>query len=554
LNAAIPVLEDMISGGGKTLDGEQVFKLVDTYGLPVDMITEEAEKRGVVLDTEGFERLMEERKEQSRKGSDISSEFIFQPDHFSDAPTPSYSGELPLEADLEFILKGDRISEEILEGEYAEIITSPQSGVFYAEAGGQVGDGGSIVKKDGRMDILDTFEADGRKIFRVHATKGRFKKHDRVTLDLDAEKKKSTARNHTATHLLQAALRCVLGLLQAALRCVLGDQVMQSGSLVDERRLRFDFTHMRKLSDRELVKVEDMVNAWIREGILVSKKTKAIKEAKEDGALSFFGEKYGETVRVVSIGDRSKEFCGGTHVDNTADIEIVKIMSESSVASGIRRIEALTAENARIWLREAVKSLFEECRQLAGDAGPDIEEDIKRIAGDIISGDVKIDGNVIHDYEERIRPALLKERERLEKAAKKRQKEETAGVFSAVKEKLDEIIKNPVKAGDINLISDMLEEVDMQLLRKAAGYLEREAESGVILLGSSKGDKAYLICAVTPDLAKRGIDAREIMNGIAGRINGGGGGKPTFAQAGGKNPGGLQDALEEGKRFIENIT
>lgn len=540
LKAALPVLDDMISGGGRALAGEQIFKLVDTYGLPLDMIAEEADEKGISLDTEGFKKLMAERKERSRKGSDMSGGFIFQPDHFSGAPRPSYSEDLPLETDIEFILKGENVSDQIREGDMAEIITSPQSSGFYAASGGQVGDAGSIRKSGGRMDILNTFEVDGRKVFQVIGTEGVFKKGERVTLDLDAKKNKRTAANHTATHLLQAALRQVLG-----------EHVKQSGSYVDDKRLRFDFTHMKKLSDRELVKVEEMINGWVEEGISVSRDKKTLKEAKEEGALSFFGEKYGETVRVISIGDKSRELCGGTHVSDTGDIKIVKIISESSVASGIRRIEAVTAKNAEKWLKGTLKVLIEEVRQAArGGGGPVLEKEIEDYAGDIVSGKIKITSGVMRDFDEKIKPAFLKTREHLERAAKKLRKEEQAGIFDAVKEKMDKIAGHPVVIGEVNFVSGILEGLGMPLLRKAAGYLEKEIRSGVVLLGGSSNDKAGLICVVTADLAGGGINAREIIDSIAACISGSGGGKATFAQAGGENPKGLPDAMEEAARVI----
>ncbi len=545
LEAAVPVLESMVASdagasGELKLEGNDIFKLVDTYGLPLDVIEEEAAKRGIDLDIKGFGRLMEKRREESRASSDISGEFIFQPDRFTDAPKPSFSDDLPLEAELEFILTGDRASDEVREGEYAEVITSPQSSKFYAEAGGQVGDTGAILKPGGQMDITNTFEVDGRKVLHVVVRKGSFRKKDRVTLDLDSAKKERTARNHTATHLLQAALRQVLG-----------EHVKQSGSLVDDKRLRFDFTHMRKLSDRELRKVEDIVNAWIGKGIPVSSRTKELKEAKEEGALSFFGEKYADTVRVVSVGEKSKELCGGTHVDNTGDIEIMKITGESSVASGVRRIEAVTGENARRWLKETLKGLLDDLKAAAGGAEPELKEEVKRDIDGIVGGRLAIDADVMRGFDEKIRPELLKARERLERTAKKLKKEKEAGVFSGVKKELDKLADSPAVLGRINFVSAVLEGLDMALLRKAAGYLEQKVRSGVILLGSSTGGKAYMICAVTSDLTEAGVDAREIMNSIAGEINGSGGGKATFAQAGGKKAEGIRAAVEKARSIIE---
>jgi alanyl-tRNA synthetase len=539
LNAAMPVMDEMLAGGKKELGGEDIFKLVDTYGLPLDVIQEEAEERKISLDVEKYEHLMEGRKEQSRRGSEMASEFIFQPDKFKDAPNPEHSEDLPLEAELEFILKEGEAAEEIHEGERGELITSPQSGRLYAEAGGQVGDTGHIEKEGCHIRILNTFDVDGRKVLEVFVKKGSFSKKDKVKLHLDEGKKQKTALNHTATHLLQAALRSVLG-----------EHVKQSGSLVDSKRLRFDFTHMKKLSDREIEKVEDMVNGWIEKEIPVCKEVKSIEQAKEEGALSFFGEKYGDTVRVVTVGDESKEFCGGTHVDNTGEIELMKITSESSVASGIRRIEALTGNNARDWLKSSLEEILRECEKLKGVEW-DMEKDVEAFARDVISGKVEISRETIDEFDEKIRPAFLKARAELEKTAKKQHKQEEAGAFNEAKAALDGFIAGAVTLGEVNLVSGILEKVEMPLLRKAMGYLEKKVTSGVIILGGSKEDKACLACAVTADLVGKGLDAKKIMNAIAGKIAGGGGGKATFAQAGGKDPSGLKDALEEGRRIIE---
>jgi alanyl-tRNA synthetase len=535
LEAALPVLEEMLASGATELTGEQVFKLVDTYGLPIDVIEEKAE---VPLDMEGFEKLMEQRKEQSRRGSDITCDFIFSPDFFADAPNPGCSDELPLRTKLEFMLKGEEVCDEAKEGDCVEVITSPQSGRLYAVAGGQVGDTGSIVKPGAEMDIVNTLDVDGRKVLQAVVKKGSFARGDEVTLEVDSVKKMRTACNHTATHLLQAALRGVLG-----------SQVKQSGSYVDDKRLRFDFTHMKKLSDRELARVEDMVNGWIEEGVSVCKEMKKLEEAKGEGALSFFGEKYEDTVRVVSVGEYSKELCGGTHVDNTAEICVFKIINESSVASGIRRIEALTGENAVKWIKETLEGLLEDCRRASG-GDPGIQEEVAEYVDGLISGKTRVTRSVIRDFDEKIRPVLMETRERLERDAKKDKKKKQAEAFDQTKAKIDGFVKNAVRIGEVNFISGIIEDAGMELLRKCAGYLEKKMDSGVVLLGGDEEGKAFLICAVTPDLADKGVDARKIMDRASKSIGGGGGGKPTFAQAGGKDPGGLREAIEQAKKFI----
>ncbi len=536
LGAALPVLEEMLSSGAAELTGEQVFKLVDTYGLPIDVIEEEAE---VPLDMEGFEELMEQRKEQSRKSSDIKRDFIFSPDFFADAPNPGCSDELPLKTKLEFMLKGEEACSEAKEGDCVELITSPQSGRLYAEAGGQVGDTGNIVKPGAEMRIVNTLDVGGRKVLHAVVRKGSFARGDEVTLEIDSVKKIRTACNHTATHLLQAALRSVLG-----------DQVKQSGSYVDDKRLRFDFTHMKKLSDRELARVEDMVNGWIEAGVPVRKETKKIEEAKGEGALSFFGEKYEDTVRVVSVGEHSKELCGGTHVDNTAEICVFKIINESSVASGIRRIEALTGENAVKWIKDTLHGLLDDCRRTSGgDAG--IQKEIAEYVDNLISGKIQVDRGVIRDFDEKIRPVLVETRERLERNAKKDKKKKQAEAFDQAKTKMDGFVKNAVRIGEVTFVSGVIEDAGMELLRKCAGYLEKKMDSGVVLLGGSDEGKAFLICAVTPDLIDKGVDARKIMEKAAKCIGGSGGGKPAFAQAGGKDPAGLADAMQQAKDLME---
>jgi alanyl-tRNA synthetase len=547
LKTAMPVLKDMLSRKPKVLEGEKIFKLVDTYGLPLEIIAAQAEAAGTAPDVEGFEKFMEGRKEESRKGSVIAGEFIFQPDLFREAPKPDYSDELPLEAELEFILEKEKSVDKVSEGARAEVITSPQSGKFYAEAGGQVGDTGHITKEGGEMKVLNTFEVDGRKVLEVFVKKGSFSKKEKVKLFLDAGKKQKTALNHTATHLLQAALRQVLG-----------EHVKQSGSLVDEKHLRFDFTHMKKLTDRELRKVEELINSWIKEGISVCKEVKSIKKAKEEGALSFFGEKYGETVRVVSIGGYSKELCGGTHVDNISEIELVKIKNETSVASGIRRIEAVAGENARAWLKktlqellageEALRKRLEKADELKKEV-PELEEVLKE-ARDIIEGRTEINEKTAESFEVKLKPVFLKAREYAEKMIKKQKKSEEAGTFDRLKDKVDEILRSFELAGRINLMSGLLGEADMNMLRKAAGYAEKKIDSGVVVIGASRDDKAYLVCVVTPDLEKKGVSAKDIIGRISDAISGGGGGKATFAQAGGQNPGGLKDALDKCKKII----
>jgi len=536
LHTALPIFESMISVSERKLTGEQIFNLVDTYGLPLDVIQKEAIEKKIALDLCAFRQLMLERKEKSRRGSGMGAECIFKPDEFLKAPNPAFSEVLPLEARVEFILKSGIASLEICEGECAEIIVNPQSVHFYAESGGQVGDTGTISKTGALMNIVNTFDAGGRKVLAVLAVCGVFKKGDKVIIKLDEDKKKRTAKNHTATHLLQSALRSVLG-----------GHVKQSGSFVDSERLRFDFTHMKKLSPSELLKVEDMVNGWIEDVLLVKKETKSINEAKKDGALSFFGEKYAEEVRVVSMGEVSKEFCGGTHVENTGDIGVVKVISESSVASGIRRIEAVTGERAKDW----VKKKLEEYESIIGlknmltDSG--LEPDICDYAGKIIEGKIEIDRSVVHDFGEKILPAFKNAQERAVKNKKKIQKEKASGNLNDAIKKADRMAAECIEIGGVKIVLGEFKDLDKTLLRKVTAYLEKKAD--IVVVGGSKDDRAYLTTASSHALA----DAGEIIRAAAKDIDGVGGGKATFAQAGGKNPSGLGSALETAFETIKKL-
>lgn len=540
LESAMPVLDGMLEEGPRTLSGENVFKLVDTYGMPVEIITDICQEKGVKTDLARFDILMEERKEQSRKGSDMESEFIFRPDQFTNAPKPEYLDGLPLEAKVVFIVADDKETEVSSEGDNIELVSSPQSSSFYAESGGQVGDTGSIVGSTGEGKIIHTIESDGRKIFQVHVRKGSIKKGDIIKIELDDDKKAMTAKNHTATHLLQSALREVLG-----------DQVKQSGSLVDSRHLRFDFTQMKKLSEREIMKVEDIVNGWISDKIDVCKEEKTLEAAKEEGALSFFGEKYGKTVRVVTVGDRSKELCGGTHIDNTSEIGLFKVTSETAVASGIRRIEAVTGEAAGEWIKDSLKRLMEDVKERGGFASGPEEEEILSAAQNVIDGRIEIDRDVIKDFDNRLQPGLLGIKEKLEKRAKRAEKEKQAGALNDIKVQMDDAAENPQDIGGVSFVSCVFPDAGMQVLKKAVTYIGKKAPTSVVILGGNDQGKAFLLSAVPSEVVSKGISAKDIVCSVAKHINGSGGGKDTFAQAGGSLPEGLDEAVSEAKKFIE---
>jgi len=489
LAGAAPVLEeDFKKARGGILDGEKIFKLTDTYGLPVEIIESEARKKKIKLDKKGFEKFMDERRRLSRKNSKIEED-IFTLHLFAGAPKPELSRKDPFEAKIVTIKfpkskdKGKRASK----GDEADILTSPQSGLFYAESGGQAGDSGVIRlkgEKSPAAKILDTYRFDGRIIHKCVMEKP-LVRGDEVIVELDRNRKKYIAKNHTATHLLQGALRKVLG-----------EHVHQAGSYVNGERLRFDFTHMKKLTDREIEKVESIVNDCITKKIAVEKHEKTLEEAKKEGAIALFGEKYADRVRMVSVGGFSKEVCGGTHVDNAGDIELFKITRESSVAAGVRRIEALTSKRARAWLEENEK------RKARGEK-------------------------------------LLREKEREKLREKEGLRKAAAGI--------DDMLE---KAKDIKGVKIVIEEIanaNMGILRKLSDSIKAKTKSSFVFLGSRDGERVDIVLTGTKDLVSNGFNASEIIKSAAKIVNGSGGGRPDFAQAGGKNPSELKKVFE----FIE---
>ncbi|MBF0493747.1 MAG: alanine--tRNA ligase [Candidatus Omnitrophica bacterium] len=550
LTTAMPILDEMLALGDKTLSGDKIFKLVDTYGMPYETVEEAVAARNVKLDRQGFDKCMEERKESSRKGSNITSDFIFKPDSFSGAPKPVFSEKLPLDVEIVFILKEEKTAHGIAEGESAEILISPQPKAFYAESGGQAGDKGFIRKGDNILEILNTCETDQRIILKTFAKKGAFALKDKATLNIDVESKKYSAMNHTATHLLQAALRKVLG-----------GHIKQSGSMVNDSRLRFDFTHMKKLTDKEIVEVESLVNKWIALSESVAQRVTSMSEAKREGALSFFGDKYGDEVRVVSVGDISKELCGGSHVENTKEIGFLKITGETSIASGVRRIEALTGQKAEEWMRVTIKKMFD-----------DFTVSVLRIGGaaKIISGleglspalelseavllDKKaVDAELARRYEEELKPIFEEAGRRISEEMKALEKNKEADAFNRLKSDLNTAISDIKLCGVVPLLALSWKNIDGGTVKKALLYLEKEVKSCVVILASDVAGKVTLQCLVTKDLVAKGINAKNIIGEIAPLISGGGGGNEFFAQAGGKDASGIAAAFAKAEEIIRRM-
>ncbi|MFH0935503.1 MAG: alanine--tRNA ligase-related protein, partial [Candidatus Omnitrophota bacterium] len=368
---------------------------------------------------------------------------------------------------------------------------------FYAESGGQVGDTGKLISTDNVFEVSDTQKIDNVILHIGKISSGSFKIGDKVTAQINIERRLNIARNHTATHILQAALRKVLG-----------SHVQQQGSLVAEDKFRFDFTHFKGLSKEEIARVEEVANGYISKSQAVSSKVMALKEAKKAGALAFFEEKYAETVRVVSIGDISKELCGGTHLDKISKIGLIKIISEGSVASGIRRIEGVTSGFAEQFIKDEKQKAVEESNK---------KDKLKE----------------------------LKEQE------KKRSLEVNNGLRDAV----PRLINNGTEINGVKVVSSLEVGLDMPALRLLADKVKEGLKQGVIFLGSQDNEqrKAYLVIAVTQNLLAKSLDAGALIRQIAPLIGGSGGGRPDFAQAGGNQPQNLQQALGELKNILTRL-
>jgi alanyl-tRNA synthetase len=457
------------------------FNFYDTYGMPYDMLEEMAEKFGLKIDRPAFEKLLDEQRAKSRANTKIKSEI------FSDTFAKKVEA---LKITTEFLGYEKAHAEAkvvaVLEGGEVILDRTP----FYGESGGQAGDWGSIETASGRMEVEDAKKIGNTIVHIGKMLKGSIKKDETAKVSIDENARARIMRNHTATHLLQAALRKVLG-----------DHVHQTGSAVDQDRLRFDFTHMKKMEDREIARVEETVNEEIKKRIPVKKDIKDIEAAKKDGATALFGEKYDKKVRVVTISDFSKELCGGTHVDNTGEIEIFKITGESSIASGTRRIEAVTGDAAKSWI-------------------------------------------------------VLQEKSKKEKeAAETRKEEEKKASGARLKDELsrvDDIIKNARDVGAFKYLGASIENANMDILRALADRIKAKCPSIVVVLAAKADGKVSFVAAVTQDIIKdKALTANDLAKEMAKLLGGSGGGKPDFAQGGGKDPALLEPALSKLFEVVE---
>jgi len=483
------------------LDGAFMFKLYDTYGFPVDIVRDIAQEQGIGLDEPGFRQAMERQRQQSKKswqGTDV--------DHLPDGVVAllrqgkqsRFLGydQLRCTAEVGAIIGADgRLVEQAGPGEKVQVYC-PQT-VFYAEAGGQVGDRGTISWTGGRLAVRETRSiGDGLILHLGTVEEGDLAVGGKVTLTVTGERRRATARNHTATHLLHAAMKRILG-----------DHVKQAGSLVNSERLRFDFTHYAPLSGEEIRRIEELVNDRILDNVPVQTRTVSRDEAIREGATALFGEKYGETVRVVSVGDFSKELCGGTHTRATGDIGLFKIVAESSVAAGVRRIEALTGRMALAWVQDL--------NDRAGEIGS------------LLSCPLEIAGEKIGN--------LLRRQKELER-------EVAALRASMAISDLDRLLAESVEVEGIRVIAGQIPLDSPRTLREVGDQVRERMNSGVAVLGGEFSGKAALLALVSRDLVDR-IRAGDLIKKVAVIVGGGGGGRPDMAQAGGPMVDKLPEAI-----------
>lgn len=501
--------ENMKAKGVKVLSGEDAFKLYDTYGFPMDLTEEILDEKGFTVDEAGFQECMKQQKEKARKARKVTNYMgadVTVYESIDPTITTEFVGydRLTHDAPILAMTTETDVVQALTDGDVGTIIVGETP--FYATMGGQVGDTGVITTGQGEFVVEDTVKLVGNKVGHIgRVTKGMFTVGDVVTLKVDENRRMATCKNHSATHLLQKALRIVLG-----------NHVEQSGSYNDAERLRFDFNHFQAMTAEEIAKVEAIVNEEIAANLPVVTEVLTIEEAKKTGAMALFGEKYGEKVRVVEMGDFSKEFCGGTHVKNTGAIGNFKIISENGVAAGVRRIEALTGAGVTKYYAELEERLNEAAKVVKAT------------------------------------PATLVEKcEHLMAELKDLQSENESLKSKAAKDALGDVMNQVVEVKGVKLLATSVPGVDMNGLRDLGDQLKDKLGDGVVVLASELDGKVNLIAMATDGVQTKGAHAGNLIKGIAALVGGGGGGRPNMAQAGGKNPAGIPNAIAEAAKVLD---
>jgi alanyl-tRNA synthetase len=503
-------VEEARRSGRTALAGPELFKLYDTFGFPLDLSLELAQEHGLGVDETGFQSELEKQKERARsswKGeAQLDERKVYEGLKKHKVVYKGYETDRVDDARVLAIIKDGQKAEALRAGEKGQIVLDVTP--FYAEAGGQVGDSGSLQSPRFSGLVRSAFYPIPEIIaHEVEAQSGELSLGDRVEASVEPVRRRAISNNHTATHLLHAALRQSLG-----------DHVKQAGSLVSAERLRFDFTHFSPLSREEIRTVESLVNRTIRENLPVETKVTTLEEGLRQGAMAIFEEKYGEKVRLVAVGDFSKELCGGVHVHTTGEIGLFKILSESSIAAGMRRIEAVTGDEALRFAQDT-EDLLTEIQDLLGSPRREILQHVDRLRSQ-----VETDEKEIRNLRQKLARLEMRGGE-----------------------------ENIRKIKGISVLARRLEGLTMEELRDLTDTLKQKIGSGVVVLGAVGQDgKALLVASVTSDLTSR-LRADALIREIAPLIGGGGGGRPDFAQAGGKNPEQLDQALEESFSFVERM-
>jgi len=500
--------EKMAAEGSKKLSGADAFKLYDTYGFPLDLTKEILEEKGMEVDQDGFTAAMKEQKDKARKarkttnymGADVT---VYQ--SIDASVTTKFVGydRLVHDSQITVLTTEDEIVEALTDGQKGTILVDETP--FYGTMGGQQGDTGVIISGNGEFKVEDTIHLQGGKVGHVGImVKGMFQTGETVTLKVCEKMRRSTEKNHSATHLLHKALRTVLG-----------SHVEQAGSFVAPDRLRFDFTHFSAMTKDEITRVETIVNDEIRRSLPVVTQEMSLDDAKKTGAMALFGEKYGDVVRVVKMGDFSTELCGGTHVSDTGSIQAFKILSEAGIAAGVRRIEALTADGLMSYYKEAENELHAAAKT-AKTSPAALNAKIEAMLEEI---------KALHSENEKLKSKLANEA-------------------------MGDVMNQVQEIQGVKLLAIKVTDVDMNGLRNLGDQLKEKLGEGVVVIASVAEGKVNLMASATEGAQKRGAHAGNLIKAIAGLVGGGGGGRPGMAQAGGKNPAGVEDALKEAAKVV----
>ncbi|MDD3140424.1 MAG: alanine--tRNA ligase [Lachnospiraceae bacterium] len=502
--------KEMTEKGEMVLSGEHAFKLYDTYGFPFDLTKEILEEKGLSIDESGFNTAMEVQRKTARDARAVTNYMgaaVTVYESIDPIITSKFIGydALVCKSNITVLTSETEVVDALSDGETGTVFVNETT--FYATSGGQEADTGIIKTADGEFIVEDTVKLLGGKIgHRGKVTKGMIKSGDMATLEVNGIKRGLSAKNHSATHLLQKALKMVLG-----------NHIEQAGSSVNAERLRFDFTHFSALSKNELLEVETIVNNEIAASLPVVIKNMPIEEARKTGAAALFGEKYGDIVRVVSMGEFSIEFCGGTHVTNTSSISAFKIISETGVAAGVRRIEALTSNGLMNYYNEIEKNISK--------IGKIVKATPENIADKVEA--LLLEIKTLHSENESLKSKLAKD---------------------AMGDVMDQVMD--IKG--VKLLAIKVIDVDMNGLRELGDQLKGKLGEGVIVIASAMGDKVNLMVTATEEAMSRGAHAGNLIKEIAICVGGGGGGRPNMAQAGGKNPNGIDEAIGKAKQVLEN--